>query len=664
MKELFCRLDSLPDGVIWAQDATYKYYLHAPLARTELGELKVQGLDYVYTAQGWIKSVNGNTLTPQYDAGKDGVTNGILRDAFGYSLHYFHGDYQSIGTTNFIANATNTSFNNYLDLWNGNIAAMTTSITDGNRKQLPQGLLFQYDQLNRLKSQRISVRLDTLFNKWSNPSPPNNAYNMDLKYDPNGNITFLNRNGAATSNTAIDKFQYNYKPNTNQLTSVDDAVINSPELNDIESGQVANNYAYDEIGNLKQDLQEGITQIDWSLYGKVRNILRPGKPQLIFSYDASGNRLVKAVVNNSFLDIRSTYYVRDAQGNIISTYSLRRDSLFLSEQHLYGSSRLGVVADELFLSKNGSIIIDRPPTQTLFNRKMGVKQYELTNHLGNVLTTVSDRRLFDGATARFAEVKTSQDYYAFGMLMSGRGLNTEGYRFGFNGKEEDDEVKGDGNFQDYGMRAYDGRLGRFFSIDPLTRDYPELTPYQFASNTPIQAIDLDGLEKEIPSLNNGDATIKQIKKDEDKKLPTDKKELQISPSKIEIKPTFIKDEIKSMPIMTPEQKKHIAATQKSMADEKDWASKHPEIPKISAKGKEQPYSLTYDEYMEFKSKEVLKKQFGDTWGSVFWSLRGGGQYGDDGTFWKILEVMSNSNRSVITPRPDIYKYIPYTEKNK
>ncbi|MBW3469829.1 hypothetical protein EGN73_18695 [Arthrospiribacter ruber] len=32
------------------------------------------------------------------------------------------------------------------------------------------------------------------------------------------------------------------------------------------------------------------------------------------------------------------------------------------------------------------------------------------------------------------------------------------------------------------------------SVDPLTGSYPMLTPYQYASNTPIQAIDLDGLE--------------------------------------------------------------------------------------------------------------------------------------------------------------------------
>jgi hypothetical protein len=56
---------------------------------------------------------------------------------------------------------------------------------------------------------------------------------------------------------------------------------------------------------------------------------------------------------------------------------------------------------------------------------------------------------------------------------------------------------GEGNFQDYGMRMYNPRIGRFFSTDPLAPDYPHLTPYQFASNTPISAIDLDGLEAEV-----------------------------------------------------------------------------------------------------------------------------------------------------------------------
>jgi len=68
------------------------------------------------------------------------------------------------------------------------------------------------------------------------------------------------------------------------------------------------------------------------------------------------------------------------------------------------------------------------------------------------------------------------------------------YRYGFNGKENDNEVKGEGNQQDYGMRIYDPRLVRFLSTDPLTQKFPALTPYQFASNNPIAGIDMDGLE--------------------------------------------------------------------------------------------------------------------------------------------------------------------------
>jgi len=67
-------------------------------------------------------------------------------------------------------------------------------------------------------------------------------------------------------------------------------------------------------------------------------------------------------------------------------------------------------------------------------------------------------------------------------------LNNAAYRYGFNGKENDNEVKGEGNQQDYGMRIYDNRLGRFLSVDPITKEYPELTPYQFASNTPIEQV--------------------------------------------------------------------------------------------------------------------------------------------------------------------------------
>jgi RHS repeat-associated protein len=72
--------------------------------------------------------------------------------------------------------------------------------------------------------------------------------------------------------------------------------------------------------------------------------------------------------------------------------------------------------------------------------------------------------------------------------------SSSSYRYGFNGKENDNEVKGEGNQIDYGMRIYDPRLGKFLSVDLLTRKYPMLSPFQYASNRPIDGIDLDGLE--------------------------------------------------------------------------------------------------------------------------------------------------------------------------
>lgn len=119
-----------------------------------------------------------------------------------------------------------------------------------------------------------------------------------------------------------------------------------------------------------------------------------------------------------------------------------------------------------------------------------------TDHLGNVLTTVNDRKLFVHDLSVFeAVIETSQDYYPFGMLMPGRKYNPAEYRFGYNGKEKDDEVTGTtGVAYDYGFRIYDSRISRFLSVDPLKKKFPMLSSYQYASNSPIQNIDIDGLE--------------------------------------------------------------------------------------------------------------------------------------------------------------------------
>jgi RHS repeat-associated protein len=127
----------------------------------------------------------------------------------------------------------------------------------------------------------------------------------------------------------------------------------------------------------------------------------------------------------------------------------------------------------------------------------------LANHLGNVLTVISDKKtaICTGNTFNYfaAERISATDYSPFGATLAGRSWNGGEYRYGFNGKENDNDVKGNGNQQDYGMRIHDTRLGRFLSVDPLASSYPWYTPFQFAGNKPIWAIDLDGLEEYFTS---------------------------------------------------------------------------------------------------------------------------------------------------------------------
>ena len=69
----------------------------------------------------------------------------------------------------------------------------------------------------------------------------------------------------------------------------------------------------------------------------------------------------------------------------------------------------------------------------------------------------------------------------------------EGYRYGFNGQEKDDNIKGAGNSYDFGGRSiYDGRLGRFISVDEYAKVVPNKSPYGYAGNNPIKFIDKDG----------------------------------------------------------------------------------------------------------------------------------------------------------------------------
>ncbi|MBV7533912.1 RHS repeat domain-containing protein [Chitinophaga sp. sic0106] len=487
-------VETSKDSIYWERDASYEYAKHGVLTRTVLGQAKVQGVDYAYTLQGWLKGVNSTVLGALNDMGGDGSLSGLTaKDAYSFNLHYNNGDYSGIGGKAF------TATNNVIrPLYNGNIAAMAVNLPKVGE---PLMYNYTYDVLNRIKQMNATKGLDSVANKWNRITLPDFA--ESLAYDPNGNILKYKRNGNITwagKSETMDSMQYHYLTGSNKLNFITDSVDLAAYENDID-GQQDKNYLYDEIGNLTSDVQGGIKRISWNIYGKISQIEKTDGKVIKYTYDIAGNRIAKRVGD------LETRYLRDASGNVMSIYvtgdpSINNGFKTQTEIHLYGSSRLGIDNSQTQVANAES-----PETYSLpgvgsgyfTTFKRGNKFFELSNHLGNVLATVGDDKLgvaLNDTTVGYyvPRIVSAQDYAPFGVGLYGRGYDAGRYRYGFNGKENDNEVKGEGNQQDYGFRIYDPRIAKFLSVDPLTKDFPWYTPYQFAGNTPIQAIDLDGGE--------------------------------------------------------------------------------------------------------------------------------------------------------------------------
>ena len=73
--------------------------------------------------------------------------------------------------------------------------------------------------------------------------------------------------------------------------------------------------------------------------------------------------------------------------------------------------------------------------------------------------------------------------------------------YAFQGQENDDEIKGDGNSYTTLFRQYDPRLGRWLSIDPLSEKYPEVSPYVSYYNNPLIFQDVKGDSIKLYSVN-------------------------------------------------------------------------------------------------------------------------------------------------------------------
>lgn len=191
-----------------------------------------------------------------------------------------------------------------------------------------------------------------------------NKYRVtNLNYDPNGNIKNLTRYDKDALRT--DNFTYAYEANKNKLTSV--------------SGYTSN-YTYNAIGQMTgADKVSGDDQyIEYDVSGKVRKVFKDAaKTQLAteYLYDDRGFRLVKITPTGSGSEVRSTWYIRDASGNVTSIYEqdgrpelINTNPFTQTEVPVYGAGKLGTY----YASQDGSVV------------------YELTDHLGNVRALVRE----------------------------------------------------------------------------------------------------------------------------------------------------------------------------------------------------------------------------------------------------------------------------------
>lgn len=453
------------DSIYWEKDAAYDYYRHGPLARIVLGQNQVQGIDYAYTLQGWLKGINSTSVNDgTFDMGADGKTGSantnVARDAYGFSLNYYNGDYKPIGSSAPFAGSTTAS-----DLFNGNIKAMALNIP-----ALGDALTFgyTYDQLNRL----VKVDAYNGFNNSTNVWTPNaiNDYKESLTYDPNGNIKTYLRNGTGSS-LSLNNYNYTYIPNTNQLASIYNSVNSQTKT-----------YSYDAIGNTTIDGMQVTTNGVWNVYGKLQSLTNKDGQNVTYTYSADGQRISKKVGSTE------EWYVRDAAGNNLATYTkdggINSGNLTVTEQYKYGSNLLDV--------KDAKINVENPVADdgfTTFER--GDDSYILADGNGNTKATISDKKIqhsSDGTTIDYyyADVRTATIHSSFG-------ANAKTYNGGFtaanfNGQRKSLEIGTDAQTAQFW--EYNGDVGRRWNLDP--RPTLGISEYCVFANNPTLMFDPDG----------------------------------------------------------------------------------------------------------------------------------------------------------------------------
>lgn len=450
-------VEASKDGIDFKSHATYAYYKTGELQREYLVQAQ-QGLDYVYTLGGKLKSINHPSLEQAKDPGND------ANDIFGITLDYYKGDYNRMDTN--ISTAPNIAFAN--QDFTGNIKASTwankqldvpdpSSPVSVHNMTTKKAYIYSYDRNNWLT--------DAYYGTIPNAKNPSmriitvDSYREgELTYDSNGNIKTLIRNNV---NAVEDDLRYYYATGKNQLTQVTDAIVGSPSTTDIES-QPVSNYGYDILGRLSRNTNESLYYF-YNTQGLVTEVRKQQSsfPLVKFFYNERGQRIRKESYSTttSGLLLHTTYYVLDLAGNVMSNYHKPNSAtpIVQTELPIYGINRLGVFVKG---------------TSDYAN-------YEIKDHLGNVRAVV--KKVFDVSSPT---IHSFADYYPFGEQLPLRN-SMNGYKYTFQGQELDDET----GMEAFQLRLWDGRIGRWLSPDPYGQHY---SPYQGMGNNPINRVDPDG----------------------------------------------------------------------------------------------------------------------------------------------------------------------------
>lgn len=441
--DVLTKVETSTNNTTFITHADYSYYKTGELKRVNIAQ-GAQGLDYVYTLGGQLKSINHPSLEAAKDPGGD--TN----DVFGLTLDYYNGDYLRTSRNITSSPTAGADYNGNIKAarWANKGIAGDYSGSTANQK----GYLYNYNRNNWL----TGATFGNTNSSTAVISPIAGLAEGGLTYDANGNIQTLQRTNDA--GTIVDKLTYNYiNTGTNQLNSITESAVTTIDPNDIEN-QTAGNYTYDAIGQLILNTQEQV----YYRYNTAGLVKEYGKftgqnfiPLVKFFYNERGQRIKKESYNTTTFALQSTtFYQLDLSGNVMAIYSLPSGgSVTQVELPVYGLGRLGI-----------------------YKKASGVFSYEIKDHLGNIRAVIEKE---SGLPA----IKSFADYYPFGELLPSR--NSLNYRYAFQGQELDTET----GMEAFQLRLWDGRIGRWLSIDPY-REYQ--SPYIGMGNNPISLTDPNG----------------------------------------------------------------------------------------------------------------------------------------------------------------------------